>query len=143
MIKDCDIKKHTTIYHFVNLYECKIGRNCMVGSFVEIQKGVKIGNNVRIQSHSFLCEGVKIEDNVFIGHGVVFSNDRHPSVKMQQKGAWKMEKTTVKKGASVGNNATILPGITIGENAMIGAGSVVTKNVPKGATIAGNPGRLL
>ena len=142
VIKKCNIGKGTTIYHFVNLYECEIGENCMIGSFVEIQKGVQIGNNVRIQSHSFLCEDVMVGSNVFIGHGVIFSNDKYPSIKTQQNDTWEKEMTFVREGASIGNNATILPGIIIGENAMIGAGAVVTKNVPKGATIMGNPGMI-
>ncbi len=142
IIRDCKIGKGTKIYNFVNLYECEIGKNCMIGSFVEMQKGVKIGNNVRIQSHSFLCEGVVVGSDVFIGHGVVFSNDKYPSVKSQQDGTWKMEMIIVERGASIGNNATILPGITIGENTLIGAGSVVTKSVPKDAIVMGNPGTI-
>lgn len=140
--RNCKIGKNTKIYNYVNLYECEIGDNCMIGSFVEMQKGVKVGNNVRIQSHSFLCEGVVVGSDVFIGHGVIFSNDKYPSIKSQRDGTWKMEITIVERGASIGNNSTILPCITIGEGAMIGAGSVVTKNVPKGATVVGNPGAI-
>ena len=143
LIKNCDIGKGTKIFYFVNMYGCKIGRNCMIGAFVEIQKGVKIGDGTRIQSHSFLCEGVEIGDNVFVGHGVVFANDMHPSIETWRDKTYKMEKTIVGNNASIGNNATILPGITIGESAVIGAGSVVTKNVPACATVVGNPGRAL
>jgi len=143
VIRDCKIGKGTIIYNFVNLYECEIGENCMIGSFVEMQKGAKIGDSVRVQSHSFVCDGVEVGNDVFIGHGVIFSNDKRPSVAMQKAGAWKMEKTVVKNRVSVGNNATILPGITIEEGAMIGAGCVVTKNIPKGAVVVGNPGRFL
>lgn len=143
MVKNCKIGMNTKIYNFVNLYDCEIGESCMIGNFVEIQKGAKIGNEVRVQSHSFICGGVIIEDSVFIGHGVIFANDKHPTIVSQKQNTWKMEQTTVRKGASIGNNATILPGLTIGENAIIGAGSVVTKNVPENATILGNPGRAI
>ncbi len=140
MQKNCRIGKGTIVRPFVNLYGCTIGRNCMIGTFVEIQKNVVIGNNVRIQSHSFVCEAVTIEDNVFIGHGVMFINDKHPRVGVVD---WKLLPVLVKKGASIGSNATILGGVTIGENALIGAGSVVTRNVPARATVAGNPARRL
>lgn len=142
LIKDCKIGKGTKIYGFTNLYGCEIGDNCMIGPFVEIQKEVKIGNNVRVQSHSFICTGVIIEDDVFIGHGVMFINDRSPSVKTAREGTWKLERTLVKRGASIGNNATILP-VTIGENALIGAGSVVTKDVPPNTIVVGNPAKIL
>ena len=142
IIVACKIGKGTAVYDFVNLYECEIGENCMIGSFVEIQKGVEIGNNVRIQSHSFLCDGITVEDDVFIGHGVIFANDKHPAIATQRSGLWKMEKTIIKKGASIGNNATILPGLTIGKKAVVGAGCVLTTHVPDGATVMGNPGRI-
>ncbi len=139
MQKNCKIGKGTIIRPFVNLYGCTIGRNCMIGTFVEIQKGAIIGNRVRVQSHSFICEGVTIEDDVFIGHGVMFINDKYPKVASD----WKLLPVRVKKGASIGSNATILGGVTIGEKAMIGAGSVVTRDVPAGTTVAGNPARRL
>lgn len=147
-IQNVSIGKRTKIYHFVNLYGCSIGDNCTIGSFVEIQKNVHIGNNVKISSHSFLCEGVTIEDNVFIGHHVVFSNDLYPKATnkngyVKKEGDWKVTKTIVKKGASIGSNATILPGVTIGENALIGAGAVVTKNVLAGKTVVGNPAKSI
>lgn len=125
------------IYDFVNLYGCKIGDNTKVGAFVEIQKGVKIGKNCKIESHTFICEGVTIEDDVLVGHNVTFINDRYPKV----SGNWKLEKTLVKKGVSIGSSATILCGITIREGAMVGAGSVVTKNVKANTTIVGNPAK--
>lgn len=134
------------IRDFVNLYGCTIGDGSQIGTFVEIQKGVIIGKNCKIQSHSFLCEGVTLEDNVFIGHGVMFTNDKNPRA-MKEDGTvmtrddWECLPTLVKKSASIGSNATIVPGITIGENAVIGAGAVVTKDVPANTTVIGNPAR--
>lgn len=135
------------IYSFVNAYGCEIGDESRVGAFVEIQKGVKIGRRCKISSHSFLCEGVTIEDNVFVGHGVMFTNDKFPRAtnadgSPQSEADWSVVPITVKKGASVGSNATILAGVTIGENAMIGAGAVVTRDVPDDATVAGVPAKV-
>ncbi len=135
------------IYNFVNLYGCEIGDGTKIGTFVEIQKGAKIGKNCKISSHSFICEGVEIDDNVFIGHGVMFINDRFPRAtnddgSMQTEEDWKLETTHIKKGASIGSNATILCGVTIGEKAVIGAGAVVTKDVPNGGIAYGNPAIL-
>ena len=140
--------KDVKIYDFVNLYGCELGDNTKVGTFVEIQKGVKIGANCKISSHTFICEGVTIEDNVFIGHNVTFINDVFPRATnenggLQTEADWKCEKTLIKKGASVGSSATLLCGITIGENAIVGAGSVVTKNVPADTIVAGNPARVM
>ncbi|WP_242602932.1 acyltransferase [Leptospira noguchii] len=136
------------IFNFVNAYGCSIGDNSKIGAFVEIQKGVVIGKSCKISSHTFICEGVDIEDNVFIGHGVMFTNDPYPRAtndngSLQTEADWKVVKTFVKSGASIGSNATILCGVTIGENALIGAGAVVTKDVPANAIIVGNPGRIL
>lgn len=136
------------IYAFANLYGCKIGDETKIGAFVEIQKGAVIGNRVKISSHSFICEGVTIEDEVFIGHSVIFINDRFPrattiSGELQTTQDWECIPTYVKRGASIGSNATILCGVTIGEKALVGAGSVVTRDVPAGAVVAGNPARLL
>jgi len=133
---------------FNNLYGCRIGDNTKIGPFVEIQKNVSIGKCCKIQSHSFLCEGVIIEDEVFIGHGVMFINDRYPrstteSGTLQTETDWQVVSTVVKKGASIGSNATILCGTTVGEGAIIGAGSVVTKDVPANTVVAGNPARVL
>ena len=142
LIRDCKIGIGTQIWGFTNLYGCEIGKNCMIGPFVEIQQGAKIGNNVRVQGHSFICCGVTVEDDVFIGHGVIFINDRNPTVKAAIEKTKKLEQTLVKRGASIGSNATILP-VTIGEYALIGAGSVVTKDVPDNTVVAGNPARIL
>ena len=132
---------------YVNLYGCEIGDEVKIGTFVEIQKGVKVGNRCKISSHSFLCEGVILEDDVFIGHSVTFTNDLYPRAtngdgKLQTESDWTCLPTTVKRGASIGSGATLLCGITIGENALIGAGSVVTRDVPPNAVVAGNPARI-
>lgn len=123
----------------VNLYGCSIGESTSIGPFVEIQKGVLVGARCKIQSHSFLCEGVTVEDEVFIGHGVMFVNDRYPRV----SGGWTLERVLVRRGASIGSGAVILCGLTIGEGAQIGAGAVVTRDVAAGETTAGVPARLL
>jgi acetyltransferase-like isoleucine patch superfamily enzyme len=141
---DVRLGRDVRLYAFVNLYGCEIGDECKIGTFVEIQKGAKIGCRVKISSHTFICEGVKIEDNVFIGHGVIFINDKYPRAtteagELQTEADWECTPTLVKKGASIGSNATILCGVTIGENAIVGAGSVVTHDVPPGMVVAGNP----
>jgi len=134
--------KDVKILHpeLVNLYGCELGDETRVGPFVEIQRGARIGRRCKIQSHSFICEGVTIEDEVFVGHGVMFINDRVP-IAMNED--WKLEPTLVRKGASIGTAATILCGVTIGEGALIGAGAVVTHDVPAGARVAGVPARLM
>jgi acetyltransferase-like isoleucine patch superfamily enzyme len=133
---------------FVNLYGCEVGDETKIGAFVEIQKNARVGKRCKISSHSFICEGVDIEDNVFIGHGVMFINDTYPRAtnargELKTETDWKVERTVVRKGASIGSNATILCNIRIGENAIVGAGSVVTKDVPRNAIVAGNPARVL
>lgn len=145
---DVRLGRDVKIYAFVNLYGCEIGDESKIGTFVEIQKGAKIGKRVKVSSHSFICEGVTIEDEVFIGHGVMFINDRYPRATTedgatQSEADWKLEQTLVKRRASIGSNATILCGVTIGENAVVGAGSVVTKDVPDRTVVAGNPARVL
>jgi acetyltransferase-like isoleucine patch superfamily enzyme len=133
---------------FINLYGCSIGHGTKIGAFVEIQKNASVGNNCKVSSHSFICEGVTIEDDVFIGHGVMFINDSYPRATtadgvLQSEADWKVERTLVRKGASIGSGATILANVTIGENSLVGAGSVVTKDVPAHAIVAGNPARVL
>lgn len=145
---DVKLGQDVKIYAFVNLYGCEIGDESKIGAFVEIQKGAKIGQRVKISSHSFVCEGVTIEDEVFIGHGVMFINDKYPRAstatgQLQTEADWEVTPTLVKRGASVGSNATILCGVTIGEGALVGAGSVVTRDVPAGAVVAGVPAHLI
>jgi acetyltransferase-like isoleucine patch superfamily enzyme len=145
---DVVLGRDVKLHGFCNLYGCEIGDETRIGTFVEIQKGAKIGARCKISSHSFLCEGVTLEDGVFIGHGVMFVNDRRPKAlnpdgSFQGQGDWECQRTLIKRGASIGSGVTILGGITIGENALVGAGSVVTKDVPAGATVAGNPARLM
>jgi acetyltransferase-like isoleucine patch superfamily enzyme len=145
---DVKLGQNVKIYAFVNLYGCEIGDDSKIGTFVEIQKGAQIGRRVKVSSHSFICEGVTIEDEVFIGHGVMFINDKYPSStnadsSLQTEANWECVPTIVKRRASIGSNATILCGVTIGECAMVGAGSVVTKDVPPNTIVAGNPAKVL
>lgn len=140
--------ENVKIYHpaQVNLYGCSIGDDSRIGSFVEIQKNATIGKRCKVSSHTFVCEGVVIEDEVFVGHGVMFTNDRFPRAtnpdgSPQSEADWKVEETLVKRRASIGSNATIVCGITIGEGALIGAGAVVTKSVPDFAIVVGVPAR--
>lgn len=140
--------KDVKLFAFVNAYGCEIGDGTKIGTFVEIQKNAFIGKNCKISSHTFICEGVTIEDECFIGHGVMFINDKYPRAAnpdgtMQTEADWQVVPTRVKKGASIGSGATILAGITIGEGAIVGAGAVVTKNVEPYAVVAGVPARLL
>jgi acetyltransferase-like isoleucine patch superfamily enzyme len=133
---------------FINLYGCEIGDETKIGAFVEVQKNATVGRRCKISSHTFICEGVTIEDNVFIGHGVVFINDIYPRAttadgELQTEQDWKVERTRVKAGASIGSGATILANVTIGERAIIGAGAVVTRDVPPDTIVAGNPAKVL
>ena len=130
----------------VNLYGCAIGDATKIGPFVEIQKGAVIGARCKVSSHSFICEGVTIEDDVFVGHGVMFTNDRYPRAsvdgRLQTERDWQVIPTLVHRGASIGSGAVILCGVTIGARAMVGAGAVVTHDVPADATVAGVPARV-
>lgn len=145
---DVRLGKDVRIFGFVNLYGCEIDDGTKIGTFVEIQKKAKIGKRCKISSHTFICEGVTIEDECFIGHHVVFINDRFPAAvnpdgTPQTEADWSVVKTLVCKRASVGSGAVILCGVTIGEGAIVGAGSVVTKDVPPHTVVAGNPARIL
>ena len=146
---DVVLGERVAIFHptLVNLYGCRIGDDTKIGTFVEIQKNAVIGRRCKISSHTFVCEGVTIEDDVFVGHGVMFINDRRPRAtadgRLQTEDDWSVVPTLVKRGASIGSGAAILCGVTIGENAMIGAGAVVTRNVAPGETVAGVPARRL
>lgn len=142
--------RDVNIFHpaLVNLYGCTIGDETKIGTFVEIQKNAIVGARCKISSHSFVCEGVVIDDEVFIGHGVMFINDRYPRAtntdgSLQDATDWKVETTRVKRRASIGSNATIVSGITIGEGALVGAGAVVNKDVPDYAIVAGVPARII
>jgi len=145
---DVKIGKNVKLSKFINLYGCEIGDHTKIGAFVEIQKNAHIGNNCKISSHSFICEGVTIEDGVFIGHSVTFINDSYPRAvngdgELQTEQDWIVERTLVRKGASIGSGSTILSNVEIGEHAIVGAGSVVTKDVPANAIVAGNPAKVL
>jgi acetyltransferase-like isoleucine patch superfamily enzyme len=144
---DVKLGKDVKLSKFINLYGCEVGDESKIGAFVEIQKNATVGKRCKVSSHTFICEGVTIEDNVFIGHGVTFINDTYPrstaAGQLQTEADWKVERTLVKKGASIGSGATILSNLSIGENAIIGAGSVVTRDVPANTIVAGNPAKVL
>ena len=145
---DVKLGRDVTIFHFVNLYGCEIGDGSKIGSFVEIQKGVRVGRNCKVSSHTFICEGVTVEDEVFIGHGVNFINDNYPRATtpagiLQSESDWLVTPTVVERGASIGTSATILAGVRIGAGAIVGAGAVVTKDVPARAIVAGNPAAVI
>ena len=145
---DVKLGKNVKLAKFINLYGCEIGDDTKIGPFVEIQKQAKVGRRCKISSHTFICEGVTIEDHVFIGHGVTFINDSYPRAttsagELQTDKDWKVEPTTVRRGASIGSGATILSNVVIGENAIVGAGSVVTRDAPANGILAGNPAKLL
>lgn len=142
IVKDSQIGEGTKIWEFANIYGCVIGRNCNIGSYVEIQNDVRIGNNVVISSHSFICSLVTIEDDVFIGHGVMTINDVHPPSFRRTRTKDNWEQTLIKKGAVIGNNATLFP-VVIGENAVVGAGAVVTRDVPDGCIVTGSPAKVM
>jgi len=134
-IVDCEIGEGTVVRDYVNLYGCRIGRDCKIAAYVEVQRNVTIGDRCKIEAFAFIPTGVTIEDEVFVGPRVTFTNDLYPKA----VGDWYIVPTTVKKGASIGAGAVIVCGVTIGENALVGAGAVVTRDVPPGALVVGNP----
>jgi len=145
---DVVLGKNVILNDFINLYGCRVGDDTKIGPFVEVQKNATIGKRCKISSHTFICEGVTIEDEVFIGHGVMFINDRFPRAateegSLQTEQDWEVIKTTVKRGASIGSNATILCGITVGCGSLVGAGSVVLTDVPDNTIVAGNPAKII
>ena len=148
LLDDVRLGSGVVVSSFVNLYGCAVGDDTRVGPFVEIQRDVVVGANCKIQSHAFICEGVELEDEVFVGHGVVFVNDKRPRATnadgaLQTDADWDLLRTTVRRGASIGSGAVVLGGVTIGAGAIVGAGAVVTQDVPAGATVAGVPARIL
>ena len=145
---DVKLGRDVKLSKFINLYGCEVGDETKIGAFVEIQKNATVGKRCKISSHTFICEGVTIEDNVFIGHGVTFINDSYPRATtaaggLQTEADWKVERTVIKNGASIGSGSTILSKVTVGENAIVGAGSVVTKDVSPNTVVAGNPAKVL
>jgi acetyltransferase-like isoleucine patch superfamily enzyme len=148
LINDVEFGERVIVYSFVNLYGCRIGDDTRIGTFVEIQRGASIGAACKIQSHTFICDGVTIMDRVFVGHGVVFINDKRPratteSGAPQTEDDWELVETTIEDGASLGSGAVILGGVTVGAGAIVGAGAVVTRDVAPGETVAGSPARDL
>lgn len=135
VVRDAEIGEGCIIHDQVNLYKCRIGKNTKIDAYVYIEEDVVIGENCKIRPFVFIPTGVTIEDDVFIGPNVTFTNDKYP----RAHGSWKLVRTRVKRGASIGANCVILPGVTIGEKAVVGAGSVVTKNVPSNSIVLGNP----
>jgi len=148
LINAVDFGDSVVVQAFANLYGCRIGDETRIGTFVEIQRGVTVGARCKIQSHSFICEGVEIEDEVFVGHGVLFINDRRPRATtdagtLQTDDDWTVQRTVVARGAALGSGVVVLGDVRVGESAIVGAGAVVTRDVPAGATVVGNPARLL
>lgn len=148
LLDDTSLGEDVAIYSFTNLYGCEIGSQTRIGTFVEIQRGARIGSACKIQSHTFICDGITIEDEVFVGHGVMFVNDKRPRAtnaagELQGDADWELLATVVERGATIGSGATILGGVRIGSGATVGAGAVVTKDVAAGATVVGNPARPL
>ena len=148
LFDDVHVGDDVVVHSFCNLYGCSIGNGTRIGPFVEIQRGASVGARCKIQSHTFICDGVTIEDEVFVGHGVLFINDKYPRATrddgaLQGASDWEMQVTRVRRGASLGSGAIILGGVTIGEGALIGAGAVVRHDVEGGATVAGVPARVV
>ncbi len=145
---DVELGENVRLAPFVNLYGCRVGEGTRLGAFVEVQRDARIGCNCKISSHSFICSGVTIEDEVFVGHGVIFINDRHPRATNADGSAkgdadWELELTVIRKGASIGSGAVIMCGVEVGAGAMVGAGAIVTRDVPAFTTVAGTPARVM
>lgn len=148
LIEDVEFGADVVVHPFTNLYGCRIGAGTQIGPFVEIQQGVEIGARCKVQSHAFVCSGVRIEDEVFVGHGVLFINDKHPRAtndrgELQSADDWKLLQIQVERGASLGSGALILGGVRIGAGALVGAGAVVTRDVEANTVAVGNPARCL
>jgi UDP-2-acetamido-3-amino-2,3-dideoxy-glucuronate N-acetyltransferase len=146
LIDDCEFGDGVVVYSFTNLYGCRIGDGTRIGTFVEIQRGAVVGAHCKIQSHTFICDGVQIGDEVFVGHGVLFVNDKTPRAtnvdgELAGESDWSLLPVRVEDGASIGSGAVIMGGVTIGREALVGAGAVVTRDVPPGAVVAGVPAR--
>jgi UDP-2-acetamido-3-amino-2,3-dideoxy-glucuronate N-acetyltransferase len=146
LINGVSFGEGVTVHSFTNLYGCRVGSHTRIGTFVEVQRGADIGARCKIQSHTFICDGIRIGDGVFVGHGVMFINDRRPRAansdgSLQSEGDWELSETVVEDGASIGSGATILCGVRIGAGAQVGAGAVVTRDVVAGSTVVGNPAR--
>lgn len=145
-IRDVSFGDDVVVHAFTNLYGCSVGSRTRIGTFVEVQRGASIGKDCKIQSHTFICDGVSIEDAVFVGHGVVFVNDKYPRAtngdgRLQERDDWQLSETVVEHGATLGSNATILGGVRIGRNATVGAGAVVVSDVPADTVVRGTPAR--
>ena len=148
LLDDVVLGKNVLVAPFTNLYGCEIGEDTRIGPFVEIQRGARIGARCKVQSHTFVCEGVTVEDEVFVGHGVMFVNDKYPRATtaagdLQTGDDWQLLEIVIERGASLGSGAVVLGGVRVGAGAIVGAGAVVTRDVPAGAVVAGSPARAL
>jgi len=148
LLHDVELGEDVMVQAFCNLYGCTVGDGTRIGTFVEIQRGAVVGARCKIQSHTFICDGVVIEDEVFVGHGVMFINDRRPwatteSGELQRAADWELERTVVERRASIGSGAVVLSGVRIGAGALVGAGAVVTRDVAAGEIVASVPARSL
>jgi UDP-2-acetamido-3-amino-2,3-dideoxy-glucuronate N-acetyltransferase len=148
LLNDVRFGADVVVGPFTNLYGCAVGDETRIGPFVEIQRGARIGARCKVQSHTFVCEGVSVEDEVFVGHGVMFVNDKYPRSTtadgtLQTAEDWQLLETVVEQGASLGSGAIVLGGVRVGAGAIVGAGAVVTRDVSPGAVVAGSPARIL
>jgi acetyltransferase-like isoleucine patch superfamily enzyme len=147
ILNDVEFGDQVVVQAFTNLYGCSVGDNTRIGPFVEVQRGAVIGASCKIQSHTFICDGVTIEDGVFVGHGVMFINDKYPRATtddgaLQGEADWERLDTVVERGASIGSGAVVLGGVRVGAGALVGAGAVVTRDIPPGAIVRGVPARV-